>query len=98
MKKVFISQPMRGKADEEILKERESIIEKVKEIYGGVEVLDTFFQNAPQEAKPLWYLGKSLEYLSEADIAVFAKGWQRYRGCKIEHICAEEYGIEIIEA
>lgn len=98
MKKVFISQPMRDKTDEEILKERESIIEKVKEMYGDVEILDTFFQNASYEAKPLWYLGKSLEYLSEADIVVFAKEWQNYRGCKIEHICAKEYGIETIEA
>ena len=31
------------------------------------------------------------------EIEVFAKGWKEYRGCKIEHTCAEEYGIKIIE-
>ena len=84
MKKLFISQPMRGKTDEEILGE-------------PVEVIDSFFQNAPADARPLWFLGKSLELLSTADIAYFAKGWEDARGCRIENQCAIEYGIEVIE-
>ena len=98
MKKLFISQPMRDKTDEEILTERNRIIEAVKAKYPEEEivVLDTFFQGAPHDAKPLWFLGKSLEFLSDADIVAFAPGWYLYRGCKIEHQCAEEYGIEII--
>lgn len=62
-----------------------------------VEVIDSFFQNAPADAKPLWFLGKSLELLAGADIAYFAKGWQDARGCKIENTCAIEYGIPVIE-
>ena len=62
-----------------------------------VEVIDSFFQSAPASAKPLWFLGKSLELLSTADIAYFADGWQNARGCKIEHECAKEYGIYSIE-
>ena len=57
-----------------------------------VVVIDSFIQGAPVDAKPLWYLGKSLELLSTADIAYFAKGWEEARGCRIEHECAEEYG------
>ena len=60
-------------------------------------VIDSFFQSAPVGAKPLWFLGKSLELLSGADIAYFAKDWQKARGCKIEHECAVEYGISRIE-
>lgn len=52
---------------------------------------------APVDAKPLWFLGKSLELLAGADIAYFAKGWQDARGCKIENTCAIEYGIPVIE-
>ena len=62
-----------------------------------VEVIDSFFQEAPVDAKPLWFLGKSLELLAGADIAYFAKGWQDARGCKIENTCAIEYGIPVIE-
>lgn len=98
MKKIFISQPMRNKTDEEILIERENAIKFVKEKYGDdIQVIDSFFQSAPVDAKPLWFLGKSLELLSSADIAVFCKNWQEARGCKIEHECAVEYGIEVIE-
>lgn len=98
MKKLFISQPMKGKADEEILKERESAIASAQDIMGEpVEVIDSFFQNAPADARPLWFLGKSLELLSTADVAYFANGWQDARGCRIEHECAVEYGIDRIE-
>lgn len=98
MKKLFISQPMRGKTDEEILKEREKAVASAEKHLGEkVEVIDSFFQNAPAEAKPLWFLGKSLELLSTADVAYFAPGWENARGCRIENTCAIEYGITVIE-
>ena len=98
MKKLFISQPMRGKTDEEIKAERAKAIEAASELVGEpVEVIDSFFEKAPVNAKPLWFLGKSLELLAGADIAYFAKGWQDARGCKIENTCAIEYGISVIE-
>jgi hypothetical protein len=73
---------MRGKTDEEILATREKAIAKV-------EVLETFFQGAPAGAKPLWYLGESIKYLGEADVAFFVKGWEDARVCRIEHECAK---------
>ena len=98
MKKLFISQPMNGKTDEENKAEREIAIKKAKEIIDEeVEVIDSFFESAPHDARPLWFLGKSLELLSTADVAYFAKGWEDARGCKIEHECAVQYGINRIE-
>lgn len=96
MKKIFISQPMKDKTDEEIISERERIIELCKKKYGDIKIIDSFFENALHDARPLWFLAKSLELLSTADIAFFADGWKNYRGCKIEHECAKEYGIEIV--
>ena len=94
MKKLFISQPMKDKTDEEIKAERERAIKEAQEQLGEeVEVIDSFFENAPHDARPLWFLGKSLELLAMADVAYFAKGWEEARGCKIEHTCAIEYGI-----
>ena len=98
MKKLFISQPMKDKTDEEILAVREQAINSAKDFLGDdVEVIDSFFQNVSHDVTPLWYLAKSLELLSTADAAYFAKDWEKYRGCRIENLCATEYGITVIE-
>lgn len=98
MKKLFISQPMKGKTNEEIEAERAKAVEEAKTVLNDdVEVIDSFFKDASVDARPLWFLGKSIELLSVADAAYFAKDWDKYRGCKIEHSCAVEYGIKVIE-
>lgn len=52
MKKLFISQPMKDKTDEQILAEREKAIAVAKEHVGEeVEVIDSFFQSAPADAR-----------------------------------------------
>lgn len=75
MKKLFISQPMRDKTDEEILAEREKAVKVAKEMLNeDVEVIDSFFWEAPHDA-PHWYLvGRSLELLATADVAFFCTG------------------------
>lgn len=96
--KIFISQPMNGRSDEAILEEREAIIDIAKSWSGNddLEILDSFFQGAPHNAKPLWYLGESLKIMSEADLVVFAPEWSGARGCKIERDCAKMYKIPMI--
>ena len=82
MTRLFISQPMKDKTNDEIKAERNNAIEIVKSLLlDDIEVIDSFFENAPHEAKPLWFLGKSFELLSTADIAFFCKDWEKYRGC-----------------
>ena len=97
--KVFISQPMRDKTNEQIEKEREDAISYVRNKLGAkeVEVIDSFFKNAPHEAKPLWFLGKSFELLSTADVAVFIGDWINYRGCNMEYKACREYGIKAVD-
>lgn len=97
MKKLFISQPMSGLTDKEILEVRQNAIKEAIEFLGeDVEVLETFFTDFKNDAKPLHYLAKSIEFLADADVVYFARGWSKSRGCKIEQICAKEYGIECI--
>ena len=97
MKKLFISQPMNGKTDEQILSEREKAIKIAKEILSeDVEVIDTFYTDFSPDAKPLQYLARSISDLAKADIAYFSEGWQEARGCKIEHECVVQYGVKII--
>ena len=98
MKKLFISQPMRGKTDEEILAERADAVQAARDALGEeVEVIDSFFGTSDL-SHALEYLGESLKLLAKADIAYFAPGWRDARGCKIEHACADAYGIHHIEA
>ena len=101
MKRLFISQPMRGKTNEEIMSIRRKAKEKAEDILGcEVKLVDSFFINAfadTDKEKPLWYLGAAIQVLSTADVAIFCDGWQNARGCRIEHECAVEYGIKIIE-
>ena len=98
VKKLCISQPMRGKTDEEILKERKVLIaDAYMKTHEEIEVIESFFEGAPADATPLYYLGESLKLLGTADFVVFAPGWQDYRGCRIEHDAAVAYGIPIVE-
>lgn len=94
--RVFISQPMNGKTKEEIAEIREGIIEELKLKHAGeeIEVIDSVISETPTvKHKAVWYLGKSLELLSTADLAYFAEGWELARGCMIENEIAEKYGI-----
>lgn len=94
MKKLFISQPMADRTDEEIFKEREKAIAEAEKLLGEeVEVIDSFTE---VNMNPLGYLGYSITCLSKADVAYFARGWQDCRGCLIEHRCACDYDIPMI--
>ncbi len=96
-KVIFISQPMGGRSDDEINAERRRVIELARQQFGEVDALETFFDDFGPAAKPLDYLARSIEFLAKADVAIFAPGWQAARGCRIEHQCALEYGILVME-
>lgn len=94
---VFISQPMNGKKIEEIEWEREQFVEDLKKRLGeDINILDTIFHFA-EDVPSLVYLGRSLEVLAKADLAVFMDGWENARGCRIEHNAAKDYGIPTLE-
>ncbi len=91
--KAMISQPMNGKSNEEIREERKTLVDKLKQ--DGIEVLDTVFDEAPKDCnEAIYYLSKSIEFIGKADVIYFMKGWEKARGCKIEHEVAAEYGKE----
>ena len=99
MKKLFISQPMKGKTDDEILAERSNAIQAAKDsVNGEIEVIDSFFQNAPADASPLWYLGESLKLLATADVAYFAPDGTKPVGAKLKIFAQRNTGIPYIES
>ena len=91
--KIMISQPMRGKTEKEIKNEREALVKKLQE--EGHEVLETVFEDFDCYASPIAYLARSIEFLDKADAVVFMKGWEKARGCKIEHEVAVQYGKKV---
>lgn len=95
MEKIMISQPTKGKTNKQIKEERKVLVSELEN--EGYEVLDTVCDTAPKNVdEAVWYLSKSIEYLAQADVVFFMKGWQYARGCKIEHEVAVEYGKKVI--
>lgn len=102
--KAMLSQPMAGKTDEEIIATREKAIAVLKsKKYEIVNTLftDEWYSNESMKTRgvvqiPLVFLAKSLENMSLCDAAYFCKGWEKARGCRIEHEAAVTYGLEII--
>jgi hypothetical protein len=102
MVRVFISQPMWGRTPQEIEDERDEVFADIASRYAEQgedceEIPSYFGEKGAAQMKPLECLGKSLELMAHADVAVFCKGWWKARGCRIEHDCARQYGIEVIE-
>ena len=99
--KVFVSQPMKGKTKEKILEERERVKRTLDGYFRGnpYTIIDSVLtppKNSTNEA--LWCLGRSMQLLSEADVAIFAEGWELARGCWLEHECCIRYGIPTLYA
>lgn len=92
--KVYISQPYAFKSDEEIVKVRENIIKQLHDYLKDVEVLDSVIQK--EQTFGLKQLSQSILVLSDADAIIFAPGWEKSRGCRIEHTIAQEFNIPII--
>jgi hypothetical protein len=102
IKRVMISQPMKGISEGKIKKTRREAAEKLEK--EGYEVVQSYFTeewirlNAGGiKNKALWCLAKSLEVMSHCDTVYFCDGWQEARGCRIEHEAAVAYGLEVYE-
>ena len=97
MKKVFISIPMKDKLRSQIVTEQATILARVNEILGEPVMLIENYMRELYSQKPLECLGESIKRMAQADCAAFGKGWQDARGCVIERMCAEKYGLDIID-
>ena len=108
MHKVFISQPMTGLSKEEILDTRLEAIEWVYKTLiendfcrdDEIEIIDSYVEENQDKTDTtenlIYMLGTSIQLLSEAEIVYFCEGWENSRGCKVEHLVAEEYGLKFL--
>lgn len=93
--KIYISQPMFNKTEEEILKARNDIVKK----FETAILIDSIIKDEPPIGVniPLWYFANSITKMSEADTIVLIGDWKNYRGCRLEYEIAKQYGLNIID-
>lgn len=97
--KVFLSQPMGGRSQEAIERERHVVLDSLPSLLGRSDVLGipmlpelTVATNTPVHC-----LGLSIQDMSTADIVVFIPGWRDARGCVVEHAVTLLYDKDYVE-
>lgn len=88
---------MNGRTEEEI-KESISKMKEIAEVLEGekLELIDSFIEGNPPKTnnQAIWYLGKSIEKLADADILIGITDAWEWRGCQVEKEVASDYGIK----
>jgi hypothetical protein len=102
--KAMLSQPMAGKTEEEIISTREKAIKVLES--KGYKVVNTLFTDEWYSREkmtergvvqiPLCFMAKGLENMSLCHAVYFCKGWEKARGCRIEHEAAVAYGLTVL--
>ena len=109
-KNIFISQPMTGRSEEEILATRQKEIDKIHQRFDadGVEIniIASYIDDATRKHFKehvsddinwdIYWLSQSLQKLALADIIWLCDGWEYSNGCNIELECATRYGVGIM--
>ena len=108
-KNIFISQPMTGKSEEEILATRQKEIEKIHQLASKdgeqVNIIDSYIDDATRNEFQgrmgdainwdIYWLSQSLQKLALADTIWLCEGWEHSKGCTVELSCAMRYGLDV---
>lgn len=103
--RVFISQPMNGLTNEEVLGRRIELIEKFKLFVNpnktrstnSFEFIDSFNKDNDIVAKGrIAMLGHSISLMADADLVIAANGADNSAGCICELTVAEQYNIPVL--
>lgn len=95
LKRVYVSQQIRDAPEADILKTREICLDLAKGFFPDDEIIEVpkFEMAKVRGLHPARILGMSIELMSDADLVIFAEGWQYARGCRIEHRVCQDYNI-----
>lgn len=98
--KLFISQPMNGRPFEEVMDERRCMMDEFKTWAIEAKLIDEdttiidvnmIFADSEEGKGRIWYLGRSLQTMEEADFVIFHKNAFNAAGCSVEHMAAARY-------
>lgn len=100
MRKVFISVAVRGLSKEETEAKHEEYRQKITEIIGEYDDISINnpdrepFTGITDEKPAIYWLGLGLQIeLARADLAIFCGDISSTKGCKVEKLICELYGI-----
>lgn len=103
MKKVFVSVAVRGLSKEETVAKHEEYRLAIAEIIGQYEDISINnpdcepFTGITDEKPATYWLGQGIQkQLAKADLVIFCGDISNTRGCKIEKLICELYGIPYI--
>lgn len=108
-KNIFISQPMTGLSEEEILATRQKEVDEIYQFANKdnvqVNIIDSYIDDKTRGSFQeyitdvinwdIYWLSQSLQKLALADVLWLCDGWERSKGCNIELECAIQYGLDI---
>ena len=106
IKKLFISQPMKGLTNEEIVEARKKATEYISSVYpdNDIIVIDSYKPQSSTDynaVSAVNLLGNAISMMASANIIYFAPGWKDSKGCQIENEVARRWlepnGVELIE-
>lgn len=102
-KKMLICEPMSGKSFEKVKADRTRFIKTVDSkkysVVGNLtppEFIGSEDDVHKVENGALYCLAQSIDAMSRCDVVLFRPGWERARGCQMEHEIAAEYGLDIL--
>lgn len=98
--KIFLSMPMNGKTEEEVLSEREEYIEIIKTrrptwAEGSLTFIDNVRKPKEIQGDRVKMLGDSIMLMADADLVVMCPGWAKSNGCRIEKAICSDYNIPV---
>lgn len=97
--KVFISQPMSGLTEDEVMTVKHNILEMLSSKYGNITTVDNYNHiDVPVDAGSIWHLGTSIQMMEECDAIFFADGWENARGCCVEYEICKYYNLKVLNA
>lgn len=100
MKTIFVSQPIKGRPYEEVLRVRQEASFKLIECFPDetIKIIDSFIPAMyfNENNNPIVGLGTCISLMGDADYVYMCKGWEESRGCSIERRVAITYGIPVI--
>ena len=96
--RIFLSLGMRDRDEKDVLADIEAATLYAKDMMSSAhtecEMVDTYQQEeAPEDADPIYYLGRSIQILGSCDQVWFLNDWENYHGCRVEHEVCKIYGI-----
>ena len=97
---VFVSQPMNGRDNSDIIEERWEMLQEFKAwaVDSGImqpkdivrDCNSNWDETSPSLGR-IWYLGRSIQNMEKADFVIFHKDHRKGKGCQVEMAVASRY-------